>query len=126
MVGFTKAPAAAGSLRRGRTCRCRACRAGPAGSWRPGAGRAGTGGGLPAALVLAACLREATSVAEALAGFVARRSRRTSWVRAQTHRRDRTRDLPPVLPAHRPVEPPATAGQPLTTGSVIIGWWAPP
>jgi FAD-dependent urate hydroxylase len=49
------------------------------------------------ALVLAACLREAGSVAEALAGFVARRHPRTSWVRAQTHRRDRTRGLPPVL-----------------------------
>jgi FAD-dependent urate hydroxylase len=46
------------------------------------------------ALVLAACLGEAGSVAEALAGFVARRHPRTSWVRAQTHRRDRTRRLP--------------------------------
>ena len=49
------------------------------------------------ALVLAACLREAGSVAEALAGFVARRHPRTSWVRAQTHRRDRTRRLPPLV-----------------------------
>jgi 2-polyprenyl-6-methoxyphenol hydroxylase-like FAD-dependent oxidoreductase len=49
------------------------------------------------ALVLAACLRDASSVADALAGFVARRSRRTGWVRAQTHRRDQTRNLPPVL-----------------------------
>ena len=46
------------------------------------------------ALVLAACLGGAGSVAEALAGFVARRRPRTSWVRAQTHRRDRTRRLP--------------------------------
>jgi FAD-dependent urate hydroxylase len=49
------------------------------------------------ALVLAACLREAGSVADALAGFVARRHPRTSWVRAQTHRRDRTRRLPPLV-----------------------------
>jgi FAD-dependent urate hydroxylase len=48
------------------------------------------------ALVLAACLR-AGSVTDAVAGFVARRSPRTGWVRAQTHRRDRTRNLPPVL-----------------------------
>ena len=49
------------------------------------------------ALVLAACLRDATTVERALAAFVARRSPRTGWVRAQTHRRDRTRDLPPAL-----------------------------
>ena len=49
------------------------------------------------ALVLAACLGQAGSVAEALAGFVARRQPRASWVRAQTHRRDKTRDLPPLL-----------------------------
>jgi FAD-dependent urate hydroxylase len=49
------------------------------------------------ALVLAACLGEAGSVADALAGFVARRHPRTSWVRAQTHRRDRTRRLPPLV-----------------------------
>ena len=49
------------------------------------------------ALVLAACLTKANSVAEALAGFVARRHPRASWVRAQTHRRDKTRDLPPLL-----------------------------
>jgi FAD-dependent urate hydroxylase len=49
------------------------------------------------ALVLAACLAQAGSVAEALAGFVARRHPRASWVRAQTHRRDKTRDLPPLL-----------------------------
>jgi FAD-dependent urate hydroxylase len=28
---------------------------------------------------------------------VARRRPRTGWVRAQTHRRDRTRNLPPAL-----------------------------
>ena len=49
------------------------------------------------ALVLTACLAQASSVAEALAGFVARRHPRASWVRAQTHRRDKTRDLPPLL-----------------------------
>jgi FAD-dependent urate hydroxylase len=49
------------------------------------------------ALVLAACLRDAATVTDALAAFVARRSRRTGWVRAQTYRRDRTRNLPPVL-----------------------------
>jgi FAD-dependent urate hydroxylase len=49
------------------------------------------------ALVLAAQLRGSGTVADALAGFVARRSPRTRWVRAQTHRRDRTRELPPAL-----------------------------
>ncbi|HYY80711.1 MAG TPA: FAD-dependent monooxygenase [Actinomycetes bacterium] len=49
------------------------------------------------ALVLAASLRQAASVPEALAAFAARRSPRTGWVRAQTHRRDRTRDLPPAV-----------------------------
>ena len=49
------------------------------------------------ALVLAACLRDAATVTDAVATFVARRSRRTGWVRTQTHRRDRTRNLPPVL-----------------------------
>ena len=49
------------------------------------------------ALVLTACLRDAATVSDAVAGFVARRSPRTGWVRAQTHRRDRTRNLPSVL-----------------------------
>ena len=49
------------------------------------------------ALVLAACLHDAATVTDAVADFVARRGRRTGWVRAQTHRRDRTRNLPPVL-----------------------------
>jgi 2-polyprenyl-6-methoxyphenol hydroxylase-like FAD-dependent oxidoreductase len=49
------------------------------------------------ALELAACLRDAGSVAAALADFAARRTPRTSWVRARTHRRDRTRGLPPAL-----------------------------
>ena len=49
------------------------------------------------AVVLVACLRDAATVTDAVAAFVARRSRRTGWVRTQTHRRDRTRNLPPVL-----------------------------
>jgi FAD-dependent urate hydroxylase len=49
------------------------------------------------AVVLAACLRDAATVTDAVATFVARRNRRTGWVRTQTHRRDRTRNLPPVL-----------------------------
>jgi FAD-dependent urate hydroxylase len=49
------------------------------------------------ALVFAGCLRDAATVAEAVAAFVARRSPRTAWVRTQTHRRDRTRNLPPAL-----------------------------
>jgi FAD-dependent urate hydroxylase len=48
-------------------------------------------------LVLAACLRDAATVTDAVAAFVGRRSRRTGWVSSQTHRRDRTRNLPPVL-----------------------------
>jgi 2-polyprenyl-6-methoxyphenol hydroxylase-like FAD-dependent oxidoreductase len=48
-------------------------------------------------LVLAGCLNTAATVTDAVAAFVARRSRRTGWVRTQTHRRDRTRNLPPVL-----------------------------
>jgi 2-polyprenyl-6-methoxyphenol hydroxylase-like FAD-dependent oxidoreductase len=49
------------------------------------------------ALVLAASLRDAGALADALASFAARRHPRTSWVRAQTHRRDRTRTLPPLV-----------------------------
>jgi 2-polyprenyl-6-methoxyphenol hydroxylase-like FAD-dependent oxidoreductase len=49
------------------------------------------------ALVLAACLRDAATVTDAVAAFVAQRTPRTGWVRAQTHRRDRTRNLPPLL-----------------------------
>ena len=49
------------------------------------------------ALILAGCLREAGSVADGLAAFVARRHPRAGWVRAQTHRRDRTRRLPPLV-----------------------------
>jgi 2-polyprenyl-6-methoxyphenol hydroxylase-like FAD-dependent oxidoreductase len=49
------------------------------------------------ALVLAGCLRDAATVTDAVAAFVARRSPRTGWVRTQTHRRDHTRNLPPAL-----------------------------
>jgi 2-polyprenyl-6-methoxyphenol hydroxylase-like FAD-dependent oxidoreductase len=49
------------------------------------------------ALVLAERLGQAASVTEAVAGFVARRHPRAGWVRAQTHRRDRTRRLPPLV-----------------------------
>ena len=48
-------------------------------------------------LVLADCLASKSTVADALASYEARRSPRTRWVRAQTHRRDRTRNLPPAL-----------------------------
>jgi len=49
------------------------------------------------AVVLAECLRGAGSINDGVAAFVARRDERTQWVRAQTHRRDRTRNLPPFL-----------------------------
>jgi 2-polyprenyl-6-methoxyphenol hydroxylase-like FAD-dependent oxidoreductase len=48
-------------------------------------------------LVLAECLGAERSIAQAIARFEARRRPRTDWVRAQTHRRDRTRNLPPTL-----------------------------
>ncbi|HEY5881403.1 MAG TPA: FAD-dependent monooxygenase [Nakamurella sp.] len=46
------------------------------------------------AVVLAACLRGSGSIDDGMAEFAARRDERTRWVRAQTHRRDRTRNLP--------------------------------
>jgi 2-polyprenyl-6-methoxyphenol hydroxylase-like FAD-dependent oxidoreductase len=49
------------------------------------------------ALVLAGALREAATVAGALAALAARRAPRTGWARDRTHRRDRTRALPPML-----------------------------
>jgi FAD-dependent urate hydroxylase len=49
------------------------------------------------ALELAACLRDADRVAEAGAALAARRRGRTRWVRERTHRRDRTRGLPPAV-----------------------------
>ena len=48
-------------------------------------------------LVLADCLASGRGVADTVAKFQARRRPRTQWVLAQTHRRDRTRDLPPSL-----------------------------
>jgi FAD-dependent urate hydroxylase len=53
------------------------------------------------ALVLTAELQNAGTVTEALAAFTSRRHPRASWVRAQTHRRDRTRRLP--LPLRNPL-----------------------
>jgi FAD-dependent urate hydroxylase len=49
------------------------------------------------ALVLAACLQRHEAMPAALSDFEARRHPRTDWVRAQTHRRDRTRHLPPAV-----------------------------
>jgi FAD-dependent urate hydroxylase len=48
-------------------------------------------------LVLAECLASEVGVGEAEAAFQARRRPRTQWVLAQTHRRDRTRNLPPPV-----------------------------
>jgi FAD-dependent urate hydroxylase len=49
------------------------------------------------ALVLADCLRRIPAIPDAIATFQARRRPRTEWVRAQTHRRDHTRYLPPTI-----------------------------
>ena len=49
------------------------------------------------ALVLTECLHRSDAVPAALAAFEARRRPRTDWVRAQTHRRDRTRYLPTAV-----------------------------
>jgi len=49
------------------------------------------------ALVLTDCLRDIRAIPNALAAFQAQRRPRTDWVRAQTHRRDHTRYLPPAL-----------------------------
>jgi FAD-dependent urate hydroxylase len=48
------------------------------------------------ALVLTDCLTS-HAIPDALSAFEARRRPRTDWVRAQTHRRDRTRYLPPAI-----------------------------
>ena len=48
-------------------------------------------------LVLAECVASGGDIAQAVARFQARRRPRTNWVLAQTHRRDRTRNLPPSL-----------------------------
>jgi FAD-dependent urate hydroxylase len=49
------------------------------------------------ALVLTDCLQRIAAIPEAIAAFEARRRPRTDWVRAQTHRRDHTRYLPPAI-----------------------------
>ena len=49
------------------------------------------------ALVLAECLRRPDAIPAALTTFEAQRRPQTEWVRAQTHRRDRTRYLPTLL-----------------------------
>jgi FAD-dependent urate hydroxylase len=49
------------------------------------------------ALVLTDCLRKIPAIPDAIAAFEARRRPRTDWVRAQTHRRDHTRYLPPTI-----------------------------
>jgi FAD-dependent urate hydroxylase len=48
-------------------------------------------------LVLAECLASGRGLAQIVASFQARRRPRTQWVLAQTHRRDRTRNLPLAL-----------------------------
>ena len=48
-------------------------------------------------LVLAECLSSESGIAQAVASFEARRQPRNEWVRAQTHRRDRARNLPPLI-----------------------------
>jgi 2-polyprenyl-6-methoxyphenol hydroxylase-like FAD-dependent oxidoreductase len=49
------------------------------------------------ALVLAEVLASGEPVAACLAAFEARRAPRVRWVQEQTHRRDRTRNLPPAV-----------------------------
>jgi 2-polyprenyl-6-methoxyphenol hydroxylase-like FAD-dependent oxidoreductase len=49
------------------------------------------------ALVLAEMLTADQPVDHALAGYEHRRKARVAWVQEQTHRRDRTRNLPPVV-----------------------------
>lgn len=49
------------------------------------------------ALVLARSLTETADVAAGLARFAQQRHPRTAWVRDQTHRRDRTRNLPAIV-----------------------------
>jgi FAD-dependent urate hydroxylase len=49
------------------------------------------------ALVLAEVLASGQPVAACLAAFEARRAPRVRWVQEQTHRRDRTRNLPPAI-----------------------------
>ena len=49
------------------------------------------------ALVLTESLTAAPRIAAALTAFERRRRPRTDWVQAQTHRRDRARNLPPMI-----------------------------
>jgi 2-polyprenyl-6-methoxyphenol hydroxylase-like FAD-dependent oxidoreductase len=49
------------------------------------------------ALVLSDCLHRIPAIPDAIAAFETRRRPRTDWVRAQTHRRDHTRYLPPTM-----------------------------
>jgi 2-polyprenyl-6-methoxyphenol hydroxylase-like FAD-dependent oxidoreductase len=49
------------------------------------------------ALVLTDCLQKISAIPDVIAAFEARRRPRTEWVRAQTHRRDHTRYLPPAI-----------------------------
>jgi FAD-dependent urate hydroxylase len=49
------------------------------------------------AVVLAASLQAAGSIADALRGYESRRRPRTKWVLDRTRDRDRTRDVPPAL-----------------------------
>lgn len=49
------------------------------------------------ALVLAETLSADQPVDQALAGYVWRREARVTWVQAQTHRPDRTRNLPAIV-----------------------------
>jgi FAD-dependent urate hydroxylase len=48
-------------------------------------------------LVLAECLASGRGITPTVATFQARRRPRTQWVLAQTHRRDRARNLPPAV-----------------------------
>ena len=48
-------------------------------------------------LVLAECLASGRAIAQAVARFQVRRRPRAQWVLAQTHRRDRARNLHPTL-----------------------------
>jgi 2-polyprenyl-6-methoxyphenol hydroxylase-like FAD-dependent oxidoreductase len=49
------------------------------------------------ALVLAETLASGQALPDCLAAFERRRADRVAWVRAQTHRRDRMRQLPPLV-----------------------------
>jgi len=49
------------------------------------------------ALVLADLLATSQDIDEALTEYRQRRTARVTWVQEQTHRRDRTRNLPPII-----------------------------